>query len=383
MKRFVVSPALFDAAPFAHAVRLDDTLYTSSIAALDRSGALVAPGDLVAQARHIYGALGSILDAAGARWADVVKVNHFLMPPGASPAELEGLRAVMAEFLPPAEQAGTDVCFGAVHAGQRLQVELIAQIGVEKRILPGLGDGASGPLWAEGVRAGRHLYLSGRRASPNARESLREETAAIYGAFDTLLGQAGIAWADIVRVRQFVTDPAADFNHVREGRIAYVPPGAFTSTSVCCMADDPLGSHRGAWSIAVDLEAATGIKLCTNTSAMPITPATAHALSVGGLVHMQAEIATDETDEIVHADDIEAQARFVFQNMTKLLEAGGCDWSDVVTSRIFCRQAEHIETVRRIERLWAGGAAYARSDVVCGFFHTDALLEVELTAARR
>lgn len=383
MKSFIVSPELPDPAPYAHAVRVDGILYTSAIAPLDRAGGLVAPGDILAQARHVYASLDSILRAAGAQWKDVVKVNNFVTPPGISRSELEGLREIMAGFLPPLQQAGTDICFDPVHDGQRIQVEIIAQTGVDKRILPGTGNGTAGTLWAQGVRAGRHVYLSARRAAPTGLRGLREETADVYGAFAELLEQAAVELADIVRVRQFVSDPGADFNHVREGRTAYVPQGAFTSTSVSCLPVHPLAPEFADWAIAVDLEASTGIKLSTNTSAMPIAPATAHAIAVGPLVHLQAEIATDRDDVLLYPGDIDAQARYVFQNMTKLLEAAGCDWSDVVTSRVFCRQAEHIEPTRRAERLWAGSAVYARSDAVCRFFDSEALVEVELTAARR
>ncbi|MEI9964638.1 MAG: Rid family hydrolase [Caulobacteraceae bacterium] len=386
MKRQIFAPGLFEAAPYAHAVRLDEILYVSSMTALERDGTLAAPGDLLAQARKIYENIGLVLQSAGARWEDVAKVNHFHSSPGPTPEEFDGLKAVVAEFLPPGRQAGTDVCLGPAAEGGRLQVEVIAHIGEDKRTLTG-GASNHGALWAPGVRVGRHVYLSSRRAYGVRQDraegsTLAAETHAVYADFDALLREAGVEWRDMVRVRQFVTDPAADFNRVREGREAFVPPGAFTSTSVCSLPGDPSGRDGGPWTIAVDLYAATGTKLSSNTNALVQTPATAHALTVAGLVHMQAEIP-DVDDEIIFVDDIEAQSRFVLEKMQLLLEAGGCTWDDVVTSRVFCRDREHLEAVRKAERTWAGSAVFARSDAVCRFFDPNVLVEIELTAARR
>ncbi|WP_137391092.1 RidA family protein [Rhodoligotrophos defluvii] len=378
----VIAPEIFDPGPFAHAVRVDNVVYTSSIAALDRDGRLVRPGDLAAQARQIYRNLGAILAAAGAGWSEVAKVNHFFAPPGPSAAEIAELRSIVAEHLPQGQQAGTDICFGLAHEGSRLQVEMIAHVGTEKRVLDG-GSG-HGETWAPGIRVGRHVYLGGRRAyRPGGADpaTLGDQTNAIYTGFDALLKQAGIPWRDLVRVRQFITETSADFNLVREGRGSFVPTGRFTSTSVACLRQDPSGGgDDGGWVIAAEAEAASGTKISLNTNAMVDTPGVPHAVKVGDLVHLQAEISNDEQDEIVHPRDIEAQARRVMTFMDKMLSAAGCTWSDIVTSRIFCREREHLEIVRRIERHWAGDAAYARSDVVCRFFHAEALVEVELTA---
>jgi enamine deaminase RidA (YjgF/YER057c/UK114 family) len=46
---------------------------------LDRDGQLVGEGDFEAQARQVFENLQAALDAAGASWADVVKLNYFLV----------------------------------------------------------------------------------------------------------------------------------------------------------------------------------------------------------------------------------------------------------------------------------------------------------------
>jgi 2-iminobutanoate/2-iminopropanoate deaminase len=69
------------AEPFSHytdAVRAGDLLFISGCVSVDVDGNVVGAGDVVAQARQIFTILGLILEAAGASFADVVKLTHFL-----------------------------------------------------------------------------------------------------------------------------------------------------------------------------------------------------------------------------------------------------------------------------------------------------------------
>jgi 2-iminobutanoate/2-iminopropanoate deaminase len=69
------------AEPISHytdAVRADNLLFVSGCVPVDESGAVVA-GDVVAQARKVFENIGDVLAAAGASFADVVKVTVFLL----------------------------------------------------------------------------------------------------------------------------------------------------------------------------------------------------------------------------------------------------------------------------------------------------------------
>ncbi len=69
------------AEPFSHytdAVRAGDLLFISGCVSLDADGNVVGEGDVVAQARQIFTNIGLCLAAAGASFADVVKVTHYL-----------------------------------------------------------------------------------------------------------------------------------------------------------------------------------------------------------------------------------------------------------------------------------------------------------------
>lgn len=54
------------------------TLYVTGQLAVDREGNVVAPNDVAAQTEFVFGLIGSILDAAGMGFRDVVRVQTFL-----------------------------------------------------------------------------------------------------------------------------------------------------------------------------------------------------------------------------------------------------------------------------------------------------------------
>ena len=77
-RREFLLPAL--AAPISHycdAVRFDDTLYISGIPPLDSKGNVVSE-DPAAQTRQVFENMKLILDAAGATFADVLRVTVYL-----------------------------------------------------------------------------------------------------------------------------------------------------------------------------------------------------------------------------------------------------------------------------------------------------------------
>ncbi len=69
------------AAPISHytdAVRAGDLLFVSGCVPVDGEGRLVGGADVVAQARQVFANVGAVLAAAGASFADVVKVTVYL-----------------------------------------------------------------------------------------------------------------------------------------------------------------------------------------------------------------------------------------------------------------------------------------------------------------
>jgi 2-iminobutanoate/2-iminopropanoate deaminase len=63
---------------FTDAVRAGNLLFVSGFVPVDGEGRLVGSDDVVAQVRQVFANLGAVLAAAGATFADVVKVTVYL-----------------------------------------------------------------------------------------------------------------------------------------------------------------------------------------------------------------------------------------------------------------------------------------------------------------
>ena len=70
------------AAPISHycdAVRFGDLLFISGVPPTDKSGKVVGGDDPAAQTRQIFENMKLVLDAAGAGFADILKVTVYLL----------------------------------------------------------------------------------------------------------------------------------------------------------------------------------------------------------------------------------------------------------------------------------------------------------------
>jgi 2-iminobutanoate/2-iminopropanoate deaminase len=112
--------------PFSHytdAVRVGNLLFVSGCVALDADGKLVGEGDVVTQARQVFTNIGLCLSAAGATFADVVKVTTFLTDVG----DRGRINPVRQEFFGDARPASTLVEVSALVLPEFLiEVEAVA-----------------------------------------------------------------------------------------------------------------------------------------------------------------------------------------------------------------------------------------------------------------
>lgn len=97
MRRFLSPDTLPAPFGYSHAVDVSGSriVYVSGQVPLDRDGRLVGDGDFDAQTRRVFENLTAALEAAGAAWADVVKLNYFVL----DVSKIGSVRAIRDEYV--------------------------------------------------------------------------------------------------------------------------------------------------------------------------------------------------------------------------------------------------------------------------------------------
>jgi 2-iminobutanoate/2-iminopropanoate deaminase len=126
-------PTLSKPTGYTHIVEVtgpNKTIYISGQIALDKDGKVVGAGDMKAQAEQVFKNLQSALIAAGATFADVVKMNTFITDMDQAPA----VREVRARYFGDTTPASTLV--QVVHLARpefMLEIEVIAAVAGSER----------------------------------------------------------------------------------------------------------------------------------------------------------------------------------------------------------------------------------------------------------
>jgi reactive intermediate/imine deaminase len=121
-------PTLSKPTGYTHIVEVNGpgkTIYISGQIALDKDGNVVGAGNMKAQAEQVFKNLQAALDAAGAKFSDVVKMNTYITDMEQAPA----VREVRARYFGETTPASTLV--QVVHLARpefMLEIEVIAAV---------------------------------------------------------------------------------------------------------------------------------------------------------------------------------------------------------------------------------------------------------------
>jgi 2-iminobutanoate/2-iminopropanoate deaminase len=130
-KQYLNPKELFDPRFFTHSVTVAGPVklvYVSGQVSYDRDGHVIGEGDMKAQAEQVFKSLTHNLAAAGATWADVVKLNGYMV--NMNPDDVNLYREVRSRYIRfPSMPASTLVgVHRLVHDDLLLEVEVIAAI---------------------------------------------------------------------------------------------------------------------------------------------------------------------------------------------------------------------------------------------------------------
>lgn len=113
-------------------------------------------------------------------------------------------------------------------------------------------------------------------------------------------------------------------------------------------------------------------------------PGYSHVVTIpaGRLVWTAGQIAMDGDGTVVAVGEWEGQARRVFENLSRALEAAGAGWSDVVKLTYFVVDIAGLAAIRAVRDEFVDRTRPPTSTLVqvAGLAYADLLLEVEAVA---
>ena len=110
--------------PYSQAISSDGLIFCSGQIALDPVSGELRSGSVAEETRACMENLTAVLDAAGAGWADVLKVNAYLTDID----EFSSFNEVYAEFLDEDPPARAAIAVRALPKGAQVEIECIARI---------------------------------------------------------------------------------------------------------------------------------------------------------------------------------------------------------------------------------------------------------------
>lgn len=106
------------------------------------------------------------------------------------------------------------------------------------------------------------------------------------------------------------------------------------------------------------------------------------AVRAGGLLFVSGVIAVDGKGRLVGGDDVVAQTRQVFENMSAVLSASGCGFEDVVKVTIFLTDIDDRPLINPLRQEVFGEARPASTLVEVARLALDgAKIEIECVAS--
>ena len=110
-------------------------------------------------------------------------------------------------------------------------------------------------------------------------------------------------------------------------------------------------------------------------------PRYTHGWRVGNTVYVAGQLALDKSAKLVGPNDIGAQTRQIFENMRRVLEAGGASLRDVVKLTVFVTDIRYREGYGEVrQQFFAANPPASTLVQVAALAIPGALIEIEAVA---
>lgn len=364
--------------PFSTAVRSGDLVYASGVMATDEKGRVVA-GDIREQTRRTLDNLAASFAAAGTPLQRAASINVYLARADDFAAMNEVYRAYFRQDPP----ARTTVVTGLVLPGALVEMAGVAVApGAERVVVHPPGWAPSANPYSYGIRTGDTLFLAGlvsRRGADGANVpgDIAAQTRVVLDNAGAILEAAGMARADVVSSRVYVTD-TADFAAMNEAYRAYFakdPPARATVKAALMnpglRVEITLVAVKGASRRVFTTPKADGSRGTPN-------PNLSSAVQAGRRLYLSGMLGNTDANR----GDTRAQARETLARIGRTLAAAGYGWADVVDGVVYLTRGEDFAAMNAAYREVFEGDFPARATVVTPLVHPDGLVEIMFVASK-
>jgi len=360
--------------PFAQSVEIGDQVFVSGQQTLDAEGTVIDKGDIGAQTRNVFENMKRVLAMSGLELSDLVRLNTYYVFDGDDKDATrywEDMTRVRLEYFPDPGPAATAVRVkGMPYEGQLIQIEGVAVNGESRRnrqrIMPdGSWDWSISVPLSQGWRIGQRIFVGGQisadaQGKPVATGDVVAQTRNIYGFIQQVVLNAGGSLEDIVHVKICFKheDKALEASGLSEildvSTQFFGDPGpVFTAFGVDLL-------YPG---LVLEIDAMAIIDPERRPLKLPDLGGRyqpdigSDGLSAAGEIYVGGQVSLAEDGSVLATDDVEEQARVVFDRIGRVLAKDGAGLEDVAKLNLFLvgrnGAADVADSFHKVARVWS------------------------------
>ncbi len=339
--------------PYSQGIRCGKMFFTTGQCAINKDLSIIAPGDMMGQARASMADLAGVLNAGGLEMADLVQMRVFYVQDGS--IDEDALAGCIGESLSDLDGPGPALSMIAVESlmspGVLFEVEGIAMRGENGEVLA--RTQAWDPLWAgppkpfsHAIRVGEMIFTSGvtardRSGMIHAAGNLAGQSRIVMERLDVLLRQLGADLNDVVKANPFNAEPgnAEDWAEGALIRAGYYQEPGPAATGI---------SARKLWPEGVmlvnDVVAMRGVdgSRLSRTHVWPddhwdwpVHMPYRHGIRCGDLVFLGGQVPLNPDAGVACIGDMAAQTDMAMEYIRRVLDELGMGFGNIVRINTF------------------------------------------------
>ena len=223
------------------------------------------------------------------------------------------------------------------------------------------GEATPTPMahYCQGVLAGDVLYAAGQIASdyktgvpPEARQDpafpyygsdIQKQARYILKNLRSVFQAAGMDMKDVVKSQVFITSLDDFYYFDQAWKEVFPSPPPRTTVEIRKLLVPGC-------KVEIDLWGVKGAKKILTGEGTPAPMAHyCQGVQAGDVLWVAGQIASDYKTGVPPGKDLKRQARYVLENLRRVLQAGGCDFKDVVKAQVFITDAGDF---RQFDEVW-------------------------------